>query len=518
MRKLFPLGAALCAALSAAACSSGSAPSGDPTDGSSTSTGTTGGGSSGSTSPPNTQPPQTQPPPTPAPAPEPEFTRVWFVAPAGSDTGLGTEVSPFRTITRAIVAVAPGEAVFVAAGTYPETLALGARAGVDGKPITIRGKGLPKIVPSGRPDAMVQFTRPYWVLEGFDLDVQGLAKYAVSFTGDVRGSVLRDSDVHGGSLGAGVTTFGGATGATIIGNEIHHFWRSGDDAHGVLVQWTSRDITIRGNDIHHNSGDAVQCIGPETFADATPASGVVIEDNHLHDGVENAVDIKTCSNVVIRGNTMHGFRMAPAGQGARGDAVVIHMSASNVLVEDNEISDAGRGVSLGGNRMGPMPAGVVIRRNRIHDTVVVGGTDGVGIGVENSEGARVEQNTFTRIAGYALRVGGGTNGPTDNLTVKNNIVDAASAVRVGYFAPGLVVNSNLYPVGAAFMVELVPKSWDEWRALGQDGRSVLGSPGFAPTDSFFPGAIVVDRGELLGATYCGSAPDLGAIETGCAGS
>src|SRR5439155_9138350 len=97
----------------------------------------------------------------------------------------------------------------------------------------------------------------------------------------------------------------------------------------------------------------------------------------------------------------------------------IHMSASDVLVEDNDISDAGRGISLGGNRAGPMPAGVVIRRNRIHDTVVEGGTDGVGIVVQNAEGARIEQNTLTRIAGYALRVGGGTNGPTDNLKVRN---------------------------------------------------------------------------------------------------
>jgi len=61
----------------------------------------------------------------------------------------------------------------------------------------------------------------------------------------------------------------------------------------------------------------VQCIGPETYADgAVPASGLVIEDNHLHDGVENAVDIKTCSNVVIRGTTMHGFRMAPGCAGS----------------------------------------------------------------------------------------------------------------------------------------------------------------------------------------------------------
>lgn len=512
MRKLFPLGAALGAALSVAACAPASNPSGGqeaPSTASTTSdTGSTG-AATGTGTGPGTQPI------APVTPPKPEFSRVYSVAPSGSDTSPGTQASPFRTIGHALAVVAPGEAVFVGAGTYAETVALSTRSGVDGKPITVRGQGNPKLVPSGEGGGMVQFTRPGWVLEGFEVDAQGLPKIAVTFSGDVHGSVLRGNDIHGGTQGAGVTTYDGATGATIEDNQIHHFQRTDEDSHGVLVQWTSKDITVRGNDIHHNSGDSVQCIGPESYADATPAASVRIEDNDLHDGVENAVDIKTCSGVVVRGNTMHGFRMAPAGQGAKGDAVVIHMSASDVLVEDNEISDSGRGISLGGNRVGPMPAGVVIRRNRIHDIVVEGGTDGIGINVENSEGAHIEQNTFTRVAGWALRVGGGTNGPTDNLRVKNNILDAASAIRVGFYAPGLQVNSNLYPPGAGFMVQAVPETWDVWRASGQDGRSLLGSPGFTTAGSFAPGAIAVDKGEDLGAPYCGAAPDLGAIETGC---
>ncbi|HEY8205892.1 MAG TPA: right-handed parallel beta-helix repeat-containing protein [Myxococcaceae bacterium] len=507
-RSFFP-GAALGVALSVAACTSPPPTTGEPSssDPGSNLTPSPGPGT------PSGSPSTPEPPAAPAP---PEFSRIYHVAPSGSDSSPGTEASPFRTIRHAIAAVAPGEAVFVAAGTYAETLALGPRAGQDGKPITLRGQGRPKIIPSGEGGGMVQFSRPGWVLEGFDVDAQGLPRLAVTFTGDVRGSILRGNEIHGGSLGAGVTTYDGATGARIEDNEIHHFWRPGDDSHGVLVQWTSKDVTIRGNDIHHNSGDSVQCIGPESYADAAaPASGVLIENNRLHDGVENAVDIKTCSHVTVRGNAMRGFRIAPAGQGAKGDAVVIHMSASFVTVEDNDIFDSGRGISLGGNRVGPMPSGVVIRRNRIHDTVAVDGTDGVGIGVENSQGARIEQNTLTRLAGYALRVGGGTNGPTDQLKVRNNILDAASAIRVGSSAPGLQVDSNLYPAGATFTVPQGPESWDAWRASGQDGRSVIGSPGFPSADSFVPGALAVDHGQDLGGSYCGAAPDLGAIETGC---
>src|SRR5688572_23022698 len=104
MRKLFPLGAALVAALCVAACSSGSDPSGDLAD---LPPASTGGGPA--TSGPSPAAPAPQPQPS-----APEFTRVWHVATTGSDNGPGTEASPFRTIGQALEAVGPGEAVFVA--------------------------------------------------------------------------------------------------------------------------------------------------------------------------------------------------------------------------------------------------------------------------------------------------------------------------------------------------------------------------------------------------------------------
>lgn len=454
--------------------------------------------------------------PAPAPAPpQSEFSRVWHVSPAGNDTADGSATAPFRTISKAVSVVGPGEAVLVKAGTYAETLVLEDRAGTAEAPITVRGEGMPKIVPSGRPGGMVQFHQPHWVVEDLELDVRGQSVFAVTFQGDVSGSILRRNDIHHGTLGAGVTTFGSARGATIAENDIHHFWRDSVDSHGVLVQPTSREIAIRDNTIHHNSGDSVQCIGPEGYSSNAPADGVVIEGNDLHHSGENAVDIKTCHNVAIRGNRMYALRLAPSNQGARGDALVIHMSARSVIVEDNDISDCGKGIALGGNRSGPMPSGVVIRRNRIHDILAAGGMEGTGIRVENSEGAVIVHNTLTRIGGQALWVGGGTGGPTSNLSVRNNIIDAALALHLGSQAPGLTMSSNLYPPGAVFTMDRVAESFDTWRATGQDSLSLQGDPAFSSLTALVPGPIAVDRGEDVGLKFCGAAPDLGAVETGC---
>jgi hypothetical protein len=437
------------------------------------------------------------------------------VSPQGSDSADGSQATPFKTIKKGIAVVAAGEMVLVKAGTYAETVALDDRSGTEKSRIMLRGEQGAKIVPSGAGGAMVQFRKPHWIVEGFDLDVQGKRNFAVSFQGNVTGATLHGNDIHGGTLGAGVTTYDSAAGALIDGNNIHHFKRPNDDSHGVLVQWTSKNIAIRNNEIHDNSGDAVQCIGPETFASATPANGVAIEGNLMFSNVENAVDIKTCNNVTVSGNTMRSYRPAPAGQGAKGDAVVIHMSASNVVVEDNEISDVTRGISLGGNREGPMPAGVIIRRNRIHNVVMEGGADGSGIRVENSEGAVVAHNTLTSIAGTALVVGGGTNGPSSNLSIKNNIVDAASALKVGTQAPGLTVNANMYAPGATFIFHGAAEGFEAWRARGYDASSFESAPGFQPGATPMTPAAAVDKGENLGWPYCGAAPDLGAIESGC---
>ena len=462
---------------------------------------------------PSPQPGQQTPTPTPAP---PRFTREWVVSAAGSDTGDGSAAQPMRSLAKAISLAGPGELIRVLPGTYSERLVIGAgaKAGTEAAPITIQGEGKPRLVPGAGTGALVQVRQPHWVVDGFELDLQRKPFYAVTFQGDVRGSVLANSDVHDGTLGAAITTYDNATGAIIENNHIHDFEKKGgdQDSHGVVVQPTSRDITVRNNDIHDNSGDSVQCLGPEGFSSLPPAQGLLVENNHFYANRENAVDIKTCHDVTIRNNKMHGFKPSST---AKGDAVVVHYSASNVLIEDNEIYDSGKGISVGGNRVGPMPKGVVVRRNRVHDITNTGGGEGTGIRLENSEGAVVVNNTVTRVAVAAIIVGHGTGGPTQNLSLENNlVVEAPVALDVGTQLPGLKMGNNLFPVTTQFKRNGAVVALPVLQQATGDTTSTQGEAQ-AAAPAFNPALAAVDRGVDVGLPFCGGAPDIGAVETGC---
>jgi len=460
----------------------------------------------------------------PSPQPEPQreepapppatFSREWVVSPSGADTAEGSAARPFRTISKAVSVAGPGELIRVLAGTYAERIVLNGavKAGTPEAKITLQGEGKPLIIPGPGDGAMVQVARPNWIIDGFELDVQRQPMFAVSFQGDVRGSVLANSELHHGTGGAGVTTYNQATGAVIENNHIHHFVKTSgnQDSHGVVVQPTSRDITVRNNDIHDNSGDSVQCLGPEGFSKLPPAQKLLIENNHFYANRENAVDIKTCHDVVIRNNRMHRFKPSST---AKGDAVVVHMSARDVLIEGNEVYDSGKGISVGGNRQGPMPSGVIIRRNRVYDIITQGGGEGTGIRLENSEGAQVVNNTITRVASAALIVGHGTGGPTRNLTVENNIIDAPVAVSLGSQHPGLKMGFNLFPSTASFKSGLSVVDLQAFRQQSGDTTSTTGGTSVSP--EFAPSSSAVDKGTDVGLPFCGGAPDIGAVEIGC---
>jgi nitrous oxidase accessory protein NosD len=447
-------------------------------------------------------------------APAAAFVREWVVSPTGRDTAEGSAAQPFQTIGKAVSVAGPGELIRVLAGTYTERIILGpnVKAGTPEAKITLQGEGKPRVIPGSGVGSLVQVRRPNWIIDGFELDLRGARNFGVTFEGDVKGSVLANSELHHGAGGAGVTTHGNATGAIIENNHIHDFVKkTGDqDSHGVVVQPTSRDITVRNNDIHDNSGDSVQCLGPEGFSSLPPAKGLVVENNHFYANRENAVDIKTCHDVVIRSNRMHRFKPSAT---AKGDAVVVHYSARNVLIENNDVYDSGKGISVGGNRQGPMPVGIVIRRNRVHDISNQNGGEGTGIRLENSEGTVVVNNTITRVSAAALMLGHGTGGPTQNVTVENNIIDAAVAVSLGNQRPGMKMGFNLFPANAQFETGSQVVGVDVFKEAARDLTSVAADARLSP--EFKPEAAAVDKGTNVGLPFCGNGPDIGAVEVGC---
>ena len=469
--------------------------------------------------------PTPTPTPTPTPPRPPEFSRIFWVAPTGSDSASGTQGAPLRTVTRALELLRPGEAVYLKAGTYTERLKLEEKGGSAALPLTVKAAPGAKVVvkPAGRASALVDVRGAYWRIQGLTLDVAGDNSFAVLWRGvGAHHGVLRDCTVKNGTAGAGVNVCEKASDVLIENNVITRFTRSGSDSHGVIVQTTARNVVVRGNDIHHNSGDAVQCIGPEGGAtiSGTPFDNLRVEDNELHENRENGVDVKTCTRVTVRGNIIWGHKSSST---SRGEGVVVHLSAKDVTLEDNVLFNNGRAISIGGVRQGAPPTNIVIRRNLIRDAL--GGTEeGSGIRVDTSTNVKVQQNTVWNVPGPCLIFGHGDTGASASLDIRNNVFAGCGVTaRGGPGRSGAVVDANLYfrSGGAAlFKLDGVQMGLAGWKAgSGLDRRSLEKSPVFQNVDTgdFRLGATSSARnaGLALGLTHCGVAPDLGAFESDC---
>jgi nitrous oxidase accessory protein NosD len=375
------------------------------------------------------------------------------VSPKGSDSGAGTRESPLRTIRRAVALARPGDVIRVLPGTYLEQLVL-EHKGSGASAVTLRGEGtpLPKIVPSDRTRSSVITVRGRWNLENLHIDVSGAPMFAVVFDRGSNLSRLVGSELHGGTSSAGVLVGGGAH-ITIEDNSIHHFIKPGMDSHGVVVVGPARNITIRGNDIHHNSGDSVQCQAGEV-----PAESLLIEGNRMHDEGENGVDIKQCHNVTVRNNFLSGFpntSIRPAGSSA-GEAVVIHQAARNVVIQNNVISRAGRGVSV--LAAGPsLCENLRIEGNTIQKIRNFPQGNGQGIRIEAARNVRVVGNTIEGTDSYGLMLAADGKMVT-GLVVKHNTLRGearALLLRLGREAhrPGLVMYSNHYSRGGVLKAD-----------------------------------------------------------------
>ena len=384
--------------------------------------------------------------------------RSWYVSMRGSDVGRGTLASPLRSIARAATLARPGDVIRVLPGTYWERLVLESR-GAGAAAITLRGEGTvrPTLMPSIRSPGAILFVRGNWNLENLHMDVDEAPMAAVVFLQGADGSRLAGSELRDGRAGAGVIVQG-ARNVTIEDNLLHHFIKPGDDSHGVVVVGPSRNTVIRNNNIHHNSGDSVQC-----QAGDGPAEGLLVQGNELHDNGENGVDIKQCYGVTVRDNQMYGFpnpAIRPLGSSA-GEAVLISRGARNVLIQGNDISRAGRGISVL-SQVSP-PENIRLEGNTIQNIRNFPPHNGQGIRVAGGRNVQVVDNVVEGTASYGLMLAAdGIAVP--NLTVRHNRVRPGPQqllLRLGReaYRPGMSMRENHYGRGGALSMDGVQEKF-----------------------------------------------------------
>jgi hypothetical protein len=462
-------------------------------------------------------------------------TRVFHVAVTGRDGNPGTAELPWRTINYAVSRLRPGEAAYVHAGTYYERVHIGSGAsdGTATAPIHLMGApGEARPVlrgGDGKTGAMLRLQRRYWVVSGFNIQVAGSQTHGVRFEG-ARYAVVRNSEVAGGTGPSGVVFYAGAADIGFLRNKVHHYTWGTRDSHGMLVLPDTARILIQGNESWANGGDSFQCQGTDTASGTALPVDITLEGNRFHEDRENAVDIKTCDRVTLRGNKFYGYR--PSSTSPQGDAVVIHCSARRILVEGNRMWNNGRGVAVGGVMVWREPVtDIIIRRNLVFDGTTDGGGKGMGLHVGTSRRVRIHHNTLASLPVAGIRLGDGSNGPAESTEIYNNIISSTPrALDVSFSGTvGFRSDRNLaHQPGteAVFRVDGRTTTLAGWRsATGQDKSSLVADPRFVSeprSNDFYtqPGSPARDvalplsiPATLLSGSTCGAGPDLGFLES-----
>lgn len=435
---------------------------------------------------------------------------IKHVAPCQTGAGNGTPASPWRTIASAMANLNPGEVAYLhdgpAAVDYTESNLTPAKDGI-GHSGRIRLMAAPgerpwigKSTSVTTAQPLLRLTRPWWLVDGLNFDAAGqLLGAAVVRVGPGPAAhhiVLRRMSSRNASVPKSIIEFDGAQnsalldsiGSTATGpigllepldpngrpaNPPPNGSGTHTDHHAITAINGANRILIRNNESAGHNGDSFQC-GEEPDATRPVTSNITLEGNRFHQDEENAVDLKACHGVTIRGNKFFGYRPARpynangtlGTRAPQGDALVVHQAlnangtpgraADRVLVELNRFWDNSRSINVAG-RINT----AVVRRNLVFDASTASCGMGAGMAV-GARTAEVYHNTLDNLRPltvvgcgnpwstsdkYALRINPTTTGA--RATVWDNIVSNATNTYTQSGTFSLDATRNLFPQPAA---------------------------------------------------------------------
>ncbi len=508
----------------------------------------------------------------------------WVSAASGSDDNPGTASLPWATIGKALNSLTAGQTACVHAdGTYYEDQNRAANEGSASGPIAIKGApGEPRPVVRSTADKPPFDLGPradYWLIEGFEIDKATRDGNAVRVNGTDR-VVVRNNLMRDGKGGAAMGVYNDATDVEIRGNEIRNMHRWVDDstgavafsrlassykradANGVVVERVDSSpaparVLVKAGHIHDNGGDGVACLrGNDTTEpkdDAVMPRDLMIEDVRNNANAENAVDVKTCKRVSIRGSVapdqsgsaaasqLYGYRPTDpsadrTGNHSGGGAIVIHLYARDVLIENTRIWDSCEGIAVGREDYNGVQD-VILRRNLFFDMVgpATGGSecDGNGIRATLVNQMDVYHNTLDGVPNASTRFGSDNGGPSKSINVDfwNNILknSGTSAYWIDLYrarTPDFESDYNVFwntdGLSSHFKLDFNRENFSEWRRVtGEDDHSVVADPLFIAdpqSNGYYTQSGSPARDAALnnvGSRYCGAAPDIGFRESGC---
>lgn len=331
----------------------------------------------------------------------------YYVSVTGNDSSNGSELQPFKTFTKSISVLNPGDNLFIYGGNYISPLVVN-KSGSDGSPIRIKPVPGQNVVVDSSANRTASITGSY-------IEVSGLKFINGGWTClDLSGqNILIDSVEVTGCQSHGIIAFGRyitVRNSKIFETVKENVDRSGGWGSGLKVERGAMDVIYEHNEVFHNHGEGIA---------TTMGKNVVIRNNRVYDNFSVNIYIDNSSNVRVENNfstcSPSALQFYRDGQPAAG-----------ILI--GEESYSGWGAQL---------SDLVIVNN------VQFGCSGINFyGAEVSPGGLVNSliahNTIWNVYNNGRAVNISNEQNNSNIKIMNNI--AAGAISTGQ---GISVSNNL---------------------------------------------------------------------------
>ena len=253
--------------------------------------------------------------------------------PSCSDSGTGTPIQPFCTITGAAKKVAAGQTVEVATGTYAEAVTMVA-SGTSTGPISFTAAPGATVTVSGKANGFSISGKSWISITGFH--VTNTTSYGIVAKNSAHITIAQNEVSYSGKPVSGSTRFGirleNTVDSEVAGNTAHH---NTDAGIAVLYDSTRNQVhdnhtyanargyvraapgirlyyapgnTVYSNVSHHNEDSGIECY--------TDADNTLLYNNVTYDNGDHGIDNLRATGQTIVGNTV--YRNVTAGINVEG--------------------------------------------------------------------------------------------------------------------------------------------------------------------------------------------------------
>jgi hypothetical protein len=355
----------------------------------------------------------------------------YYVSPTGSDSNAGTIAAPWLTIQHAASTVAAGSTVYVAAGTYVESINVTV-SGTASAPITFIGEAGAIVSGSGLTPSTSQ-TQGLW-----NIGSATPAGVDVSYV-TIQGFTIENyTTSNANACPAGIWISGASNGIQILNNTITNITTTSEkdgNAFGISAYGTETSA-INGLVISGNTVYGLKTGNSETVNVDGNVTNFTISNNIIHDNDNIGIDAIGGEGVgpsgvdfarygEISGNTVYNISAIDnAGEGNSLDADGIYCdTCAYVVIERNLVHNCDLNIEVASEHSGKLSQYVTVRNNVIYDA------NSVGIS----------------IGGYASNVGGSNYVAIINNTLFGDDTEntGSGELQVQYYATNNVFENNV---------------------------------------------------------------------------